>query len=260
MQHRCWPVLGGDAGRHRPGAGLADHPLRPPRDRRRERRRAVRRDRDRRDPHAAGDDDDRRGEGGGAGHRPAGRGDHRPLRRDDRRRRCSSCTASCATRMPAKPVAATPEPAWPGLSDIRDADPPTFGAGDDVPWWDPRTDAAVAPETDAVIDRRRERSQGQPGAGPPDPTRRRAGPLLRRPGRPGHRGALRRRRRHPRRRWCSSTTRRPTCTSGTAATSTSHPTSSNRCPRRPAPTERRFVHESHRQVITTPSSPSSCSR
>ena len=48
------------------------------------------------------------------------------------------------------PDAGTPEPAWPSLSDIRDADPPTFGADDDVPWWDPETDAAVSPETDAV--------------------------------------------------------------------------------------------------------------
>ena len=62
------------------GAGLADHPVRLPGDRRGERRRAVRLHRDRRDPHPAGDDDDRRGEGRGPGHRSAGGGDHRPLR------------------------------------------------------------------------------------------------------------------------------------------------------------------------------------
>ena len=43
---------------------VADHPLRPSRDRRAERGSPVRLDRDRRDPHAAGHDDDRRGEGG----------------------------------------------------------------------------------------------------------------------------------------------------------------------------------------------------
>ena len=43
--------------------------------------RAVRLDRDRRDPHAAGHDDDRAGEGRSPGHRPAGPGDHRPVRR-----------------------------------------------------------------------------------------------------------------------------------------------------------------------------------
>jgi hypothetical protein len=48
------------------------------------------------------------------------------------------------------PIAGEVEPAWPVLSDIRDADPPTFGADDDVPWWDPETDASVSPETDAV--------------------------------------------------------------------------------------------------------------
>ena len=60
------PLLAG-AGRAagHPGsdAGLADHPLRPPRDRRTERRRPLRLHRDRRDPHAARHDDDRRGEG-----------------------------------------------------------------------------------------------------------------------------------------------------------------------------------------------------
>ena len=65
-----------------------------PRDRRGERRRPVRLHRDRRDPDPAGDDDDRRREGGGPRHRPTRRGDHRPLRRHVRRRRCSSCTAS----------------------------------------------------------------------------------------------------------------------------------------------------------------------
>ena len=72
----------GGAGLHRRGAGLADHPLRLPRDRRAERRGAVRLDRDRRDPHPAGDDHDRRREGRGAGHRSAGGADHRPLRPD----------------------------------------------------------------------------------------------------------------------------------------------------------------------------------
>lgn len=42
-----------------------------------------------------------------------------------------------------------PEVEWPGLSDIREVDPPTFETGD-VPWWDPEADAAVRPEADAV--------------------------------------------------------------------------------------------------------------
>jgi hypothetical protein len=49
------------------------------------------------------------------------------------------------------PLAATDEPSWPVLSDIRDVEPPTFGTDDDVPWWDPETDAAVSPDTDAVV-------------------------------------------------------------------------------------------------------------
>jgi len=49
------------------------------------------------------------------------------------------------------PVPAPEEPSWPVLSDIRDVEPPTFGADDDVPWWDPETDEAVSPETDAVM-------------------------------------------------------------------------------------------------------------
>ena len=48
-----------DARRVRSGAGVADHPLRPPGDRRTERGCAVRLHGDRRDPHPAGDDDDR---------------------------------------------------------------------------------------------------------------------------------------------------------------------------------------------------------
>jgi hypothetical protein len=48
------------------------------------------------------------------------------------------------------PVAPMAEPDWPVLSDIRDLEPPTFETGDS-PWWDPEQDAAVAPETDAVV-------------------------------------------------------------------------------------------------------------
>ena len=93
-----FPGAGGPARRPRRAADLADHPLRPPRDRRTERGRALRLDRDRRDPDAAGDDDDRRGEGAGPGHRSAGRPDHRPLRRDVTGGACSTCTACCAIR------------------------------------------------------------------------------------------------------------------------------------------------------------------
>ena len=75
---RCWP-----ARRTAPTCccRLADHPRRPPGDRAGERRRPVRRHRERRDPDPAHDGADRRGEGGGAGHRPAGGRDHRPGRR-----------------------------------------------------------------------------------------------------------------------------------------------------------------------------------
>jgi hypothetical protein len=49
------------------------------------------------------------------------------------------------------PLPAQDEPTWPVLSDIRDVEPPTFGADSDVPWWDPETDGAVSPETDSVV-------------------------------------------------------------------------------------------------------------
>ncbi len=58
-QRRCWPVMAGLPGSSRPRPRLADHPVRLPRGRRPERGRAVRLDRDRRDPHPAGDDADR---------------------------------------------------------------------------------------------------------------------------------------------------------------------------------------------------------
>ncbi len=48
------------------------------------------------------------------------------------------------------PSAPMTEPDWPVLSDIRDIDPPSFTTGDS-PWWDPEQDAAVAPDTDAVV-------------------------------------------------------------------------------------------------------------
>ncbi len=38
--------------------------------------------------------------------------------------------------------------AWPELTDLREVEPPVFET--DVPWWDPATDAAVRPDTDAV--------------------------------------------------------------------------------------------------------------
>ncbi len=71
----------GARGRRRPGdVGGPDHPVRPPRDRARERRRSVRRHRDRRDPRPARADPDRRREGRGPCHRPPrgrNRGPHR---------------------------------------------------------------------------------------------------------------------------------------------------------------------------------------
>ncbi len=48
------------------------------------------------------------------------------------------------------PVAPMAEPDWPELSDIRDLEPPNFETGES-PWWDPEQDAAVAPDTDAVV-------------------------------------------------------------------------------------------------------------
>ena len=38
----------------------------------------------------------------------------------------------------------------PGVADIRNVDPPTFGEPD-APWWDPAADEAVRPELDAVV-------------------------------------------------------------------------------------------------------------
>ena len=67
--------------RRRCGAVVADHPLRPPRGRPAEPGRPLRLPGDRRDPGPAGHDADRRGEVRGPGHRPPGRGHHRPLRR-----------------------------------------------------------------------------------------------------------------------------------------------------------------------------------
>ena len=37
-----------------------------------------------------------------------------------------------------------------GAGDVRNLDPPSFDTGE-VPWWDPEADAAVQPETDAVV-------------------------------------------------------------------------------------------------------------
>ncbi|WP_084453985.1 Sua5/YciO/YrdC/YwlC family protein [Mycobacterium interjectum] len=73
------PRAGGARRHHKHPADLADHPLRPPRGRRTEQHRPVRLHGDRRDPHAARDHDDGRGEGPGAGHRSAGRANHRPV-------------------------------------------------------------------------------------------------------------------------------------------------------------------------------------
>ncbi len=41
-----------------------------------------------------------------------------------------------------------PDPVWPGASDVRDLDPPSFET--DVPWWSPEADEAVQPGLDAV--------------------------------------------------------------------------------------------------------------
>ena len=79
-QRRCWPVLAGDEGETADRAGVADHPVRPPRRGAGERRRPVRLHRDRRDPHPAGHDAHRRGEGRGSRHGSARGRRHRPLR------------------------------------------------------------------------------------------------------------------------------------------------------------------------------------
>ena len=108
-QHRCWPVLAGADGR-RPTCCSA--------------RRSSSTTTPRSPPQSAGALFDSTeideiltlrvmtmtdaGEGRGPGHRPAGRRDHRPLRRDVARATCSSCTASCATRTPRPPVDRTP--------------------------------------------------------------------------------------------------------------------------------------------------------
>ena len=76
------PGAGRAAGGDGPRPGVADHPVRPPRGGRAERRGTVRRHRDRRDPHTARHDPHRGGEAAGPRHRPARRPDHRPVRPD----------------------------------------------------------------------------------------------------------------------------------------------------------------------------------
>ena len=124
-----FPVLIGDDDRVM--LSVADHPLRPPRDRARERRRSLRRHRDRRDPRAAHPHPDRRGEGGGEGHRPACGRDRRPHRRHGAR------GVGASARHDARAAAAVP-----------DVEPDDDVA---VPWWEPAVDAAVDPWTDTVL-------------------------------------------------------------------------------------------------------------
>ena len=116
---------------------------------------------------------------------------------------CSGCTASCGTRR-------------------RRAGP------DRRPWWDPAAAASVSPETDTVVGRRTGRKGSRvrvhpAGAPTPrtcsSPTRKPGSAPCRRPRRGDPRG------RHPRRRPGGAS-----CTTGTAATSTSPRTSSNHSP------------------------------
>ena len=191
-------------------AGVADHPLRPPRDRRAERGRALRLDGDRRDPHAAHHDDDRRGEGGGARHRSARREDHRPLRLD-------------VPRGDAQPARRAAQSAR--RRRLRRPDPGgTRGCG---------LVGSVGRQRCSARYRRRagERCAGEPRspgsgcirpAGPThrtcsSPTRSRGSPRCTKPSTATSTSAS-----------SSRTTRPPTCTSGTAATCTSHPMRSNR--------------------------------
>ena len=208
------PVLAG-AGRRRGRradlrrrAGLADHPVRPPRGGPRERRRDVRLDRDRRDPHPAGDDADRRGEGRRRGPRTRRRRRSSTAASRCRPRSCSGCTASCATRT---------------APDARRS------TGDD--WWAAEAAAPVSPGDRRRAGRRRPGRAGQPGAAAPVPARRRPGHVLR-PGGAGQRPCTSTSTARRTSRSCWSTTRRPSCTTGTAATSTSPPTNSNRSRRR----------------------------
>ena len=207
-QHRCWP----GARRADPGTTdvvlgspiiLYDHPEIAAESA----GRAVRLHRDRRDPHPAGDDHDRRGEGRGPGHRPAGRGDHRPLRRrcpaDDLQQLHGVLRDPHGRRPPSTERA-------PGRHRRRALVGPGRGRDGSSRRW-------------TRGHRRGQRRKGSLVRVHPSPPGRRPGPVLRRPGRPGHRGARRRRRRHCTSPWCWSTTRPPTCTTGTAATSTSRP-------------------------------------
>ena len=123
---RCWSATA----ERRRDAVVADHPLRPPRGRARERRRPLRRDRDRRDPRTAGADADRRREGRGARHRPAGRGiidrcDDMPPEVWERLHGAmrGSLPAECAPSRPTR-------------------------TAESVPWWDPAVDASFDPWTD----------------------------------------------------------------------------------------------------------------
>ena len=104
----------------------------------------------------------------------------------------------------------------------------TTGDEADVPWWDPERGRGRRPRDRRGDGGRHPRQPGQPGGAAPEPPGRRPGPV---PGRADRRASpactptstVR-----PTSGWCSWTTRRPTCTSGTAATCTSARTSWSR--------------------------------
>ena len=193
-QHRCFPCWQVDPGERRPSARVADHPLRPPRDRRTERGLALRLHRDRRDPDAAGDDDDRRREGAGQSDRPA------------------------AARIIDRCDSMSPESMQQLHGVLRDPHAGTVAAG--LSARDSRRCRLVgSARRHGGTPRRRRRAgergavaRGQPGPAASVAAGRRPGHLLRREDRPRHLGSRGRRRATSTSGSSSRTTRPPRCT------------------------------------------------
>ena len=167
---------------------------------------------------------DRRGEGARRG--PPTRGRPRSSTRSTRcrRRSWSGCTARSARCAPSATIAGGAHVHTPAGSDSPGVAPP-----ESTPWWDPAADASVDPETDAVLVGERRRSPRAAACvlrpGPRRPTRRTcSSPACAPPCRRSCTTSTGR----ARRRVASTTTRPPSCSSRTAASATSGPTSWSR--------------------------------
>ena len=122
-QHRCFPVLAGPTGADRRRAGLADHPLRPPRGRRAERGRAF--DSTEIDEILT----------------------LRVMTMTDDEKAEARATDPRAAEIIDRCDAMSPEDLQQLHGILRDPHAPTPGPGD-VPWWDPAADESVRPGDD----------------------------------------------------------------------------------------------------------------